>query len=507
MDVRPKFRKDLIALDQTDGESAGRIVLKDPVSGRYYRLSDYEFCLLSALDGSLTLEEVVRKLRRAGRYYTEADAESVVRKAAQLGLLLGTGFSTARHMEAFKTRLRDLKKTRLMANVYYLFIPVLDPDRFLSRTVWIFRPLVDRRVAFITAMAALGAIGLIIAGLPRMQLEYLFFFNWENLLCLWVTIALTKLVHEFAHAYTAKYFGLRVPEMGVAFLIFFPCLYCNTTDAWELADRRQRVAISAAGILAEAALATMSTYVWYFTQPSLINSLAFYQIAISFISTLLFNGNPLLKFDGYFILIDFLGMPNLAGNALKHVKYLFMNRVMGIQRFATPAQNPSQARTYTIYGISSFLYRVTLYAAIVTGVYYRFDKVLGIVLAMVAFGLFVVRPVWGGLRTLYLSRAELTPRAGGLAAFRGHSRISAGTASCALVQQVRLSMFCRLRENSEAHRAAPDACHESVRPRRFLGSERRPSLSIGHLASHVEAPPKPDRAKDNFFGNSYTSSG
>lgn len=419
MDVYPKFRADLVVLHQDQNNGDRHIVVKDPVSGKYFQLSAYEFSLLKALDGTISIEEAVKKLKREGRYYTSSDAGAVVTKAAQLGLLLGTGFSTARHLQPLKARFKALKNQRRLSSMYYLFIPIFDPDAFLGRTLWLFKLLVNRTTAYLAFAAAIGAAGLIIAGLPRMQVEFLFFFTWQNALLLWVTIALTKLVHEFAHAYTAKHFGLRVPEMGFAFLIFFPCLYCNTTEAWELADRRQRVLIGAAGILAEAALAVVSTYVWYFTSPSLLNSLAFYQVAISFISTVLFNGNPLLKFDGYFILIDVIEMPNLAANALKHVKYLFMNRVLGISRFTSPAQNPRQARIFTLYGIGSFLYRITLYMAIVTGVYYRFDKFVGIVLAVVALGLFVLRPIWAGLRTLYLARSEAAPRVPGLALLGG----------------------------------------------------------------------------------------
>ena len=169
--------------------------------------------------------------------------------------------------------------------------------------------------AFLVILAAPGALYLVIDALPRIELEYLFFFNWSNLLFLWVTIGVVKLVHEFAHAYVAKRFGLHVPEMGIAFLIFFPCLYCNTTEAWQLANPRQRASIAGAGIVAEAVVAVFSTYLWYYTQPGLVNSLAFYLMAISFASTILFNGNPLLKFDGYFILIDMLALPNLATNS------------------------------------------------------------------------------------------------------------------------------------------------------------------------------------------------
>ena len=232
-----------------------------------------------------------------------------------------------------------------------------------------------------------GALYFIITGLPEISREYSFFFNLENLLYLWATILITKLIHEFSHAYVAKSFGLRVPQMGIAFLIFFPCLFCNTTDAWQLADRRQRMAISAAGIISEAAIAILSTYLWHFSRPGMFNSLAFYLMAVSFISTVLFNGNPLMKFDGYFILIDYIGIPNLQAKSSGYLRYLFLNRVLGNDTVPNTADSPSESRLFGIYGVSFFLYRIFLYTGIVAGVYYRFDKSLGIALALIAFAL------------------------------------------------------------------------------------------------------------------------
>jgi putative peptide zinc metalloprotease protein len=276
---------------------------------------------------------------------------------------------------------------------------------------------VNKWTAITAGVLAFGAVVLIIAGSSRIETEFLFFFNLENLLYLWVTIAITKLVHEFAHAYSAKSYGLHVPQMGIAFLIFFPCLYCNTTDAWQLADRKQRMAISAAGIVAEGMVAVLAAHVWYFTRPGMINSLAFYLMAVSFVSTALFNGNPLLKWDGYFILMDYLRLPNLATKSLSYLKYLFMNRVLGISLIANPAANLREVFIFTTYGISAFLYRIFLYTAIVVGLYYRFDKLLAVVLAFLAIVVFGVRPLVRGIDSIYQKRAEVHPRPAGAVVF------------------------------------------------------------------------------------------
>lgn len=417
MAIYPKLRPDLNVHVHPEDSPERYVTLRDPVSERYYQLSYYEFALLEKLDGTRRVEDAVGELRKEGKYYSFEIARNITAKAAGAGLLLGTRFSEPERLLETKSRLHEASRFRGFARVYFLFIPILNPDRFLDRTLWIFNIIANRKTLIAAAIATPPAVYLLIDGIPRIRTEYLFFFNWTNLLHLWVTIAFTKLVHEFAHAYTAKRFGLSVPEMGVAFLIFFPCLYCNTTDAWQLADRRQRAAISAAGIAAEAVLALISIYIWYFTRPGLINSLAFYLMTVSFVSTVLFNANPLLKFDGYFILIDILGRPNLAANSTKYLKYLFFNRVLGNSAVVDPARTQQDGRIYTMYGIAAFLYRIVLYTGIVAGVYFRFDKTLGMLLAVLAVALFIIRPISGGVLSMVRNRRQFRPRPTGVVVF------------------------------------------------------------------------------------------
>lgn len=405
--IKPKFRQDLIV---THPHGSSDVALKDPISDSFYRLSAYEYRFLKALDGKHTLEEILSNLKEKGAYYSPKNAGLIISKASQYGLILGLGSSARQMRKAVKQNAEQAKRIKMFSSVYFLFIPIFNPDRFLERTLWIFDLLVNRFTKTLIALLAPIAVYLVIIGADRIANEYLYFFNLRNLLYLWIVIFITKLTHEFSHAYTAKSLGLHVPEMGVAFLIFFPCLYCNTTDAWGLADRKERIAISAAGIVSEASLAILATFIWYYSRPGVINSLAFYLMAISFVSTVLFNGNPLLKFDGYFILIDWLRIPNLAFKSTSHIKYLFLNRVLGVSSVESPARNSKETFIFSLYGVCSFLYRISLYTGIVIGVYFRFDKVLGIVLAVLAIVLFVLRPLFRGLKTLNSKRGAIKPR-------------------------------------------------------------------------------------------------
>lgn len=416
-ELKPKFRPD-IKRHAFDEEHGGRsIVLEDPAANKFYRISPYEFDLLRVLDGTVTVEEAVEKLRLHGRHFTIEHATKLVEQFSRVGLLLGTGYGSSVAQMRVKAAMEKAKKQRSLARIYFLFIPLLNPDGFLSRTLWLWRLLVNRLTAVLLALLVPGAVYLLISGMMRFESEYLFFFNIRNLAILWIAIAAIKLIHEFAHAYTAKDLGLHVPEMGMGFLLFFPILYCNTTAAWQLADRRQRMWISAAGIFSEAVIALISVYAWYFTSPGIINSVAFYLMAVSLLTSLLFNANPLMRFDGYFVLVDWLRMPNLQARSFGLLRYLFLNRVLGVESVEARQADEKDFLILLIYGVSAFIYRIFLYTGIVVGVYYRFDKTLGVLLGCLAFVLFIVRPLVLGTAGLMKRRSEMSFRPYGLTVF------------------------------------------------------------------------------------------
>lgn len=417
IEVKPRFRPDIIS-HRFDEKGGGRsLVLEDRVANKFFRISFYEFELLKILDGTLSIKEAVERLKLHGRYFTLEYATRLVDQCARSGLLLGTQYGTSTFQLDLHQRMKTAKEQGRLGRLYFLFIPLINPDRFLEKTLWLWHLVVNRFTGMLFALLVPGALYLVISGLSRIRNEFLYFFNLENLLVLWIALVGLKLVHEFSHAYTAKNLGLHVPEMGIAFLVFFPCLYCNTTAAWELADRRQRMSIGAAGVLSELVTAVIATYVWYFTKPGVLNSVAFFLMAVSWISSLLFNGNPLMKFDGYLVLTDWLRVPNLQLRSFAQIRYLFYNRVLGIESVQVAKSSGRERAIFTTYGICAFVYRVFLYTGIVAGVYYRFDKTTGMALGFLALSLFVVKPVTRGTVGLVKKRSEMHLRPYGLLAF------------------------------------------------------------------------------------------
>ncbi len=417
-DVKPKFRRDVLKRTFS-GSHAGAVVLEDPVANKFFRISPYEYELLNILDGTYTIPEAVERLKLRGRHFTLEHAARLVDQFSRAGLLLGTSYGTSQAQSIFKKHMDTEKRSRSILQVYYLYLPLINPDAFLAKALPIWRFFVNKiTLTFFLALIP-GAGYLLVMGIPKMKAEYLFFFNMRNLLALWIAIALVKLVHEFAHAFTAKSFGLRVPEMGVAFLIFFPCLYCNTTAAWRLADRHERLVIAAAGIISEFLAAVIATYIWYFTQPGLVNSIAFYLMAISLASSLFFNGNPLLKLDGYFILTDLLQLPNLQGKSFAHLRWLIQNRALGVDAVTDVPDGPQKKLIYTTYGIAAFTYRVFLYIGITAGVYHRFDKTIGVIMGITIFSMMVMRPVLRTTVSLYAKRSDMNFRPRGFAVLLG----------------------------------------------------------------------------------------
>ena len=183
------------------------------------------------------------------------------------------------------------------------------------------------------------------------------FFNWHTIVYFWCSLAIIKIIHEFGHGLTAKHFGGEVHEMGMLFLVLTPALYCDVTDSWLLPSKWKRIWISAAGIYVECFLASLATFVWWNTEQGLLNSLSLATMFICSVNTILFNANPLLRYDGYYVMSDYLEIPNLRVKSTQFFAYLFQEKVLGLE---IPVQSymPRSRRTlFVIYAIASYLYR------------------------------------------------------------------------------------------------------------------------------------------------------
>ncbi|XKH39017.1 site-2 protease family protein [Azospirillum doebereinerae] len=313
----------------------------------------------------------------------------------------------------------------LVHNYLFFRIPLVRPDRFLSATVGLVAPLYSRGWMGLVLLTAVLA-GLLVARQWDAFLHtFQHFFSPEGLALYGVTLLGTKICHELGHAYTAKRFGCRVPTMGVAFLVMWPVLYTDTTDAWRLVSRRQRLAVGAAGMLTELMIAVFATLAWSFLPDGPLRSAAYFLATVSWITTLAINLSPFMRFDGYYLLSDALDVPNLQERAFAMARWKLREWLFGLG-MAPPEQMPAARRRILLaYSYVTWLYRLMLFLGIALLVYHVAIKVLGILLFAIEIGWFVARPflnetkAWWGLRDRFHVNLRTGMTLAGLAAAVG----------------------------------------------------------------------------------------
>jgi len=360
--VRLRLRSDLVVTRQKyEGKTCH--VVKDPISLRYYRFNEREYYVLTLLDGKHTMDEVQKKFESNFRpdRLTLEDLEGFARQLVTSGLVQHESPNAAKHLFQQQQKQRNLKRMATLSNILYLKIPVFDPDRILNQMIkytrWIFTTwFLAISVAFMLAAVALVTMHFQVFWdkLPT----YNEFFQFHTLLYMWLALGVVKVIHEFGHGLSCKAFGGECHEMGALLLCFSPALYCNVTDSWTVADKWKRIIISFAGIYVELIIAAAATFVWWFTpHMPYINNIALCLMTLCSVSTFVFNANPLMRFDGYYIMADWLEIPNLRDRANRYLGNLTKEYCLGIETQPEPYMKPSRRVLFLAYAIVSYIYR------------------------------------------------------------------------------------------------------------------------------------------------------
>jgi len=396
-----KMRADLAAVRQSAGEHF-RWLIKDPISLRYFELSDEEYAVLKILNGRVTLVEIKEAIERQfpPRIATWEQLQSLLHRFFELGLVYGDGPAQTAAAEKARRSQNQNKWFGQLMSPLFIKLPGFDPEPILRwlypRVRWAFSPIT---VAFCLVLVATAAILVAVEfetiSLRLPSLEQLF--QAGNFIWLVAAIAISKALHEFGHALTCKHYGGECHEIGPAFLVFAPSLYCDTTDAWMFPNKWHRAAVGAAGMAVELLLASVCVIVWYFSQPGLLQFLCLNTILVCSVSTLMFNGNPLLRFDGYYILSDLLGLSNLAQTSRSALLRLLRVVMLGLPGPAIAKSSHSPGLLLG-YAIASLIYRWALALGILV-MLSRFLRPYGLqsigntFLALTLFGMFVL-PCW-----------------------------------------------------------------------------------------------------------------
>jgi len=378
-------------------------VIKDPVGLHYFRFQEEEYAILQMLDGETSLDEIKE------RFEAQFPPQKITLEEIQqfLGMLHRSGLILAgvqgQGVQLLKRRGEKRRRELLgmLTNILWIRFKGIDPERLLNwlypKVRWLF-----------TRTALVIALGLMVAALLLVSVQFATFraklptfhqfFTPSNWLLLAATLAVTKVMHEFAHGLSCKHFGGECHEMGVMFLVLTPCLYCNVSDSWMLPSKWHRAAIGAAGMYVEVVLASVCTFLWWFSEPGLLNSLALNVMFICSVSTVIFNGNPLLRYDGYYILADLVEIPNLRQKATTILGQKMGEWFLGLEPIEDPFLPKRNQIFFALYSVAAACYRWLVLFSILFFLYqlgkpYRLE-ILGQMLALMSVGGLIGQPIY-----------------------------------------------------------------------------------------------------------------
>lgn len=297
----------------------------------------------------------------------------------------------------FAERLRQIKGSAwqwILHNYLFFRIPLLRPDRWLSRWVGCVNIFYTRNF-FLLTMAALGI------GLIEVYRDWETFvatlvdtLSWPGILHYGVALVFIKTLHEFGHAFTAKRFGCRVPTMGLAFLVLWPVAYTDTNEVWKLTRRQQRLQVAGAGVITELVVAIWATLAWSLLPVGEWRSVAFLLATTTWLSTVTINASPFMRFDGYFLLSDWLEIPNLHGRAFALARWDLRERLFDLREEVPEFFPPRRHVGLILFAYATWIYRLALFLGIAALVYAFFIKAVGILLFVVEMGWFVLAPFY-----------------------------------------------------------------------------------------------------------------
>ncbi|MFN0054978.1 MAG: HlyD family efflux transporter periplasmic adaptor subunit [Planctomycetales bacterium] len=409
-----EMRRDL-AFQEVSCQGRGYWVVKDPVSLTYYQLQPEQHCVLHLLDGRRNLEELRDDLIDAFPFArpTLTDIQSTVIDLHGKRLVRGNRFGQGVALyQAAKKRRRE-KIVAALKNILYIRLPGWDPEqtlRWLHPFVrWMFEPWAVV-LAVTLVLAAWSLLAIQFDTFMQRVPEFKQFFGWPNLVFLWLTLAATKIIHELGHGITCRHYGGECHQIGLIFLVFSPTLYCDVSDSWMLPNKWQRIIIGGGGMYIESIISSLALFGWWFTQPGMLNHLLLNVFFVSSVTTVIFNLNPLMRYDGYYMLSDLLEIPNLSRKAQRLLQETFAWYCLGIRPHPDPFM-PAEGRFwFVVYAAASTIYRwvvlfgITLFLYVVLKPYDL--QSIGITMAVLSLVGVVFSLVQGVVQTVRAPRQD-----------------------------------------------------------------------------------------------------
>ncbi|MDV7340342.1 HlyD family efflux transporter periplasmic adaptor subunit [Terasakiella sp. A23] len=404
----PALREDLqLQPGPSDLNGAPTWSIYDPVRNRYIRLSAFGFEILRQwhLGSQDAIMDQVEKC--AGRRPKEDEIKGLVDVLQQNQLFHKTGADGVEELAKIASMMKVDWYKKIVHQYLFFKIPLIHPDRFLQRTKHRLQYFYQPSFYMMIGVIGLAGLFLLLRDWTHFTTETPDLFSWETAIWGAAALVLSKLVHEFAHAYTAARLNCRVASMGVAFMVMIPMLYSELSDTWRLVRRKDRLSVAGAGVIAELVLALLATFAWCLLPDSGIRDGAFMLATVTWVMTLAINLNPFMRFDGYYLFADALGVENLQDRSFGLAKWALREWFLGIGAPMPERLKPSKRRLLIAYAFATWIYRFFLFLGIAVLVYYMFFKLLGVILFVVELGYFIALPIWKEVKVWWSLRENV----------------------------------------------------------------------------------------------------
>jgi putative peptide zinc metalloprotease protein len=359
--VKMKMRPDL-TYDRMTYQGVEYWVVKEPLGQKYFQFPPHVFYLLRQLDGNTTIDALQDGYHEkyAPKRITRQDLQQLLTRFHQDSLVTSNMPGQGPELLKRGQKNKRMELVGTFSNVLAIRYKGFDPERILNwllpYTWWIFTKVAVIITLIFAAIALFSVVmnwSVFQAKLPGFDA----FFDPKQWYLFGLVLCVTKVCHEFGHGLSCKRLGGECHEIGFMLLVLTPCLYCNVSDSWRLPNKWHRAAIGAAGMYVEVLLATIATLVWWFVQPGIVQDICLRVMLVSSISTILFNGNPLLRFDGYYILSDILEIPNLNQKSTKSLTTLLGRNWLGLEIPDDQLMPSNRPWAFAMFTVASFCYR------------------------------------------------------------------------------------------------------------------------------------------------------
>ena len=406
--VLPALRADLALLPGSAAEDGSPTwLIHDVCRNRYFKVGLDAFRALKHWQAGLAASDFMTRCEADGVAMDEQDLQGLLQFVQVNQLMELSDHGSVQRLTELHKNTRQHWFKWLLHHYLFIKIPLWRPDAFLDKT-W---PMVSRllRPGVLWTVRALGLVGMLMV-LQQWDVfltTFLHFLSWQGLALYGLTLAVVKSAHELGHAYMAKKYGCKVGSIGVAFLLLFPVLYTDTTDAWRLRSNRDRLRIVVAGVGTELHLAMLATFAWSFLPDGPLRSVAFFVATTSWVTSLLVNLSPFMRFDGYFILCDALDMPNLHQRSFALARWKMREWLFGLNEQAPEIFTPVRQKALLLMAFATWTYRLVLFLGIALMVYHMFTKLLGSLLFFVEIYWFIWYPVRSELKEWWQRRQAI----------------------------------------------------------------------------------------------------